>query len=212
MGDSINPPAIEAYALSMTTPESPLLSEIREHTQNMHGSQMLSGRVVGQLLAMLVRITHAKVVFEVGTFSGYSALSMAEALSSDGRLYTCEINPESFELAKRFFQKSAVSNKIIPLLGPAMGFIKQCDKTIDLVFIDADKKMTQAYFEALLPKVRQGGIIVVDNVLWKGKVLLAQPDKTTEALQAFNQFIVQDSRVESVLLPVRDGLNIIRKK
>jgi caffeoyl-CoA O-methyltransferase len=206
------PEAIEEYAAAHTEPPPPLLEKLREETYaKMASPQMQVGRIEGAFLRMLVRISRAKRVLEIGMFTGYSALMMAEGLPDDGELITCDINPEAEAMAKRYFAQSPHGKKIQVRLGPALQTIKTLRGPIDLVFIDADKENYSNYYEAVLPLLRQGGLLVADNVLWSGKVL--QPkEETDRAIVAFNEKVAKDPRVEKVLLTVRDGIMLALQK
>ncbi len=205
-------PDIENYAHAHTTPESELVAELIEASrQDLEHIDMLSGRVVGRLLAMMVRISGAKRVLEVGTFSGFSALSMAEALPKDGKLITCEYNERYEKLARSFFEKSKDGHKIDLRMGPALETIAELDETLDLVFLDADKINYPNYYEAILPKMKRGGLMIIDNVLWSGAVLDPDDEKSA-AIDRLNRMLVVDERVEEVMLTVRDGITLLRKR
>src|SRR3990172_4434915 len=173
--------------------------------------QMLTGPLEGAFLATLVRLTRARRVIEIGLFTGYSALSMAEALPDDGRIVSCEISADNAAIARRFFERSAHGGKIEIRMGPALETLKSLEESFDLAFVDADKENYIAYFEALMPKLAPGGLIVADNVLWSGTVL--DPKEASDrAIVAFNDHVARDPRVEVVMLPLRDGVSLIRKK
>lgn len=209
---TLTKPGIEEYALAKTTGHDELLSELMKEThEKMDLPQMLTGPVEGRLLKLLVQVSGAKRVLEVGTFTGYSALSMAEGLSDDGELVTLDLDSRCIELAKKYFEKSAHGKKIKLVEGPALESIKGLEGQFDLVFIDADKANYKNYYEAVLPLLPSGGVIMVDNVLWNGTVL--DPQRSSDkAIDAFNQHVAKDDRVEKVLLTVRDGVYFIRKK
>lgn len=205
---------IDEYCLRHTTPRDKLLQALERYTQrHCDFPQMLIGPHEGALLALLVRLTGARRVLEIGTFTGYSALCMAEALPRNGRLTTCEINPERAAIARSFFKRSPHGRKIKLRLGPALETLADLPRSasFDFVFIDADKENYVNYYEAVLPHLRPGGVIVADNVLWSGRVL-APKKKTDRAIVAFNKHVHRDRRVGSVLLPVRDGVYLIRKR
>ena len=174
---------------------------------------MLIGPFEGALLAMLVRLTGARRVLEIGTFTGYSALCMAEALPAKGKLTTCEIKPERADIARSFFARSPHGHKIKIHLGPALETLAglPVSASFDFVFLDADKENYVNYYEAVLPCLRPGGLIVADNVLWSGRVL-APKKKSDRAVVRFNNHVRRDPRVECVMLPVRDGVSLIRKR
>jgi caffeoyl-CoA O-methyltransferase len=174
---------------------------------------MLIGPHEGALLAMLVRLSGARRVLEIGTFTGYSALCMAEALPGNGRLITCEIRPRHAEISQSFFKRSPHGHKIRLRLGPALETLASLSHAtkFDFVFLDADKENYVNYYEAVLPRLRSGGLIVADNVLWSGRVLVPKK-KTDRAVVKFNKHVLRDPRVECVMLPVRDGVSLIRKR
>lgn len=206
------PSDIEEYAEAQTGEESPLIRElVRASRENLEHIDMLSGRVVGRFLAILVKISGAKRVLEIGTFSGYSALCMAEALTDEGELITCELNEHYEKLARSFFAKSKHGHKITLKMGPALETIEKLKGNFDFVFLDADKVNYSNYYEKVLPMLRSGGIIIIDNVLWSGDVL--EPvDEKAKAIDELNKRIKDDERVEQVVLTVRDGLTLVRKK
>ena len=171
---------------------------------------MLTGRIEGQLLKMLAGLVEARRIVEVGTFGGYSAISMAEALPEDGYLITCEVDPVAIKFAKRFFNESLHGKKIILKEGPALDTLKKLSGSFDMAFIDADKENYLNYYEALLPIMRPGGLIVVDNVLWSGRVLNPK-EPSDHAIHRFNQRVMHDHRVEKVMLTIRDGVSLLRK-
>jgi caffeoyl-CoA O-methyltransferase len=201
------------YAELHTGKESKVLAELREHCYaHYEDSSMLSGFFQGRVLAMLSHMISPSVVLEIGTYLGYSALCFAEGLSDGGKVITIDIQEETNRVAQSFVAKTEYSNQIEFLLGSAVDLIPGLTETFDLVFIDADKANYSNYYELVVPKIKAGGFIIADNVLWSGKVLDANKDEDTQALHDFNERIMADPRVENVLLPIRDGLNIIRKK
>lgn len=209
----IVPPRIDAYCLAHTTPADPLLDELAAYT-NAHCKlpQMLTGPVEGTFLRMLVQVSAAKRVLEIGTFTGYSALSMAAGLPDDAELITCEVDPEHARIAQSFFDRSPHGKKIVPRLGPAVDTLGKltADQVFDFVFIDADKENYLTYYEAVLPHLKSGGLIAADNTLWSGKVLDPK-EKSDHAIVEFNTRVTRDPRVEQVLLSVRDGVLLVRK-
>jgi caffeoyl-CoA O-methyltransferase len=204
--------AVEQYAHDHTKPESELFRRLREETfREMQYPQMQVGRLEGQFLKMLVRLAGARRVLEVGMFTGYSALMMAEGLPDDGRLITCDVDPKAEAIARRYFAESEHGHKIEIRMGPALETIRALAGPLDLVFIDADKTSYLDYYEAVIGLVRAGGLIVADNVLWSGKVL-DPADDDTRAIVAFNERVEQDPRVDNVCLTVRDGMMLARKR
>jgi caffeoyl-CoA O-methyltransferase len=207
------PPA-ERYAAAHSTPPPADLVALQEDTiAQLASPQMLSGPVEGRLLELLVHAVQARVVLELGTFSGFSALSMAAGLPPGGRIVTCEVSPEHAEFALRRIQESPHANRIELRVGPALETIATLPGPFDLVFIDADKTAYPDYYEAVLPKLSDHGLIVVDNTLWSGRVIdPAGEGEDTRALAAFNDALVGDHRVVCVMLTVRDGVTLIRRR
>lgn len=205
---------LESYAESHTTDVAPLFYALRDETfAKMSSPGMQVGRTEGQFLRLLAKLVGAKRILEIGMFTGYSGLMMAEALPDDGELITCDVNPKAEEMAKRYHAQSAHGRKIKIRMGPALETIKTLKPPFDMVFIDADKENYPAYWDAVMPLVRSGGIIVGDNVLWSGRVVDPNAnDEDTVAIRAFNDKIQADERVENVLLSVRDGMMLARKK
>lgn len=204
--------SIETYATWHAPEESPLFQHLVEETHaTTDRPQMQVGRLEGGILRLLIRAVRAQRVLEIGTFTGYSALAMAEGLPDDGALVTCDINPTTCAIAQRYFDQSPHGKKIQLRLGPALDTIRQLRGLFDVIFIDADKSNYHNYWEAVLPKVRAGGLIIADNVLWSGRVLDPQ-DEDSRAIAAFNDALRTDPRVESVILTVRDGLTLAWKK
>jgi caffeoyl-CoA O-methyltransferase len=207
------PQNISKYSENHTQAESELLRNLnRETYANILKPRMLSGHFQGRLLAMWSQIMKPKLILEIGTYTGYSALCLAEGLAPNGKLITIEVNEELKEIANRYFQKSDFANQIGQRIGDAADIIPTIPNEIDLVFIDADKKSYEKYYSLVFEKVRKGGIIIADNVLWSGKVAEAgKIDKDTQTLIDFNAMVQNDPRVENLLLPIRDGLMIARK-
>jgi len=204
---------LQNLLLQYCEPESELLQRInRETNLKVLMPRMLSGHYQGRVLSMLSKLVNPKRILEVGTFTGYATLCLAEGLHSEGKLYTLDINVELEDMVRRNFADSAYEKQIVYLLGDAMQNIPQLDEVFDLVFIDADKKNNGSYYDLVIDKVRPGGLIIVDNVLWSGKVLSNQQDKDTRNIVTFNDKIAKDPQVEKLILPVRDGLFVIRKK
>lgn len=207
---------LEEYILSHIDPEPELLKEIdREvHVKLLHAS-MMSGHLQGRLLKMLTRMIRPERVLEIGTFVGYSTLCFAEGLEENGEVHTIEIDDELEDFIRSNFAKSELANKIKLHIGDATQIIPEFeDESFGLAFIDADKELYWEYFEATLPKIRKGGFILVDNTLWYGKVVekVESSDRATQGILNFNEKLANDDRVEKVILPVRDGITVVRKK
>ena len=204
--------AVEQFARDHTEPETDLYTSLREETyREMDRPEMQVDIIEGRFLKMLVRLTGARLILELGMFTGYSALMMAEGLPEDGHLITCEIDPKVEAIARRYFAESPHGDKITIRLGPALDTIKTLTDPLDLVFIDADKSNYANYYEACLPLLKPGGLIVADNVLWSGKVLHPN-DPDDHAIVAFNRLVQSDRRVENVCLTVRDGMMLAWKR
>jgi caffeoyl-CoA O-methyltransferase len=200
------------YAESFTSDESGVLRELREHCYaHYEDSSMLSGFVQGRLLSMFSHMIRPRVVLEIGTYLGYSALCFAEGLADGGKVITLDIQEETNRIARSFVEKSQYAGRIEFLLGPAVDIIPNLAETFDLVFIDADKPNYSNYYDLVFGKVRPGGFIIADNVLWSGRVLDPDKDENTQALHHFNEKVLADARVENILLPIRDGLMVARK-
>lgn len=205
-------PDIEAYARAHSAKPDALFEELtRETYEKMSAPQMQVGPLEGAFLKLLVKLTGARRILEIGMFTGYSALMMAEGLPEDGELVTCDIDPKAEEIARRYFARSPHGKKIQVRMGPALKTIASLEGTLDLVFIDADKENYVAYFDAVLPRLKQGGLIVADNTLWSGRVLNPQAE-SDRAIVAFNDKVANDPRVETALLTVRDGMLLARKR
>jgi caffeoyl-CoA O-methyltransferase len=203
---------IEDYAIAKSEETGSLLQELVDEThRRTELPQMLTGPIEGRFLKLMVQVINAKRVLEIGTFTGYSALSLAEGLPDDGELLTCEIDPDNIAIAKSYFARTPHGKKITILEGPGLESIKKVKGPIDLCFIDADKENYLNYYEAVLPLLRTGGVILVDNVLWSGKVLDPK-DESDKAIVKLNERVASDNRVDKVLLPIRDGIFFIRKK
>jgi caffeoyl-CoA O-methyltransferase len=203
---------IEDYVQKLTPPLDEVMEELERVTltETAHPN-FLTGRVEGAFLRMLVKLLEAKTVVEVGTYTGFSALAMASALPRDGRLYTLDIDPDMMALAKVYFSRSSHGDRIVPVLGDARRTVLDVPAPIDMAFIDADKASYDLYYEALLSKLRPGGLVVLDNMLWYGSVLDPR-DVDSEAIEALNRKISRDERVEAVLLTLRDGVQVVRKR
>jgi len=205
---------LAAYAEAFTQEESPVLKELNRETQaGVLMPRMLSGHLQGRVLAMLSKLIRPMRILEIGTYTGYSAICLSEGLQPGGILHTIDINEELSDMVRVFIKRAGCNGKIIMHTGDALDIIPTLDETFDLVFIDADKENYPAYYDMILPMVKQGGVIIADNVLWSGNVLKndSEMDDETRAIHKFNSMVQSDSRVENVLLPVRDGLMVIRK-
>ncbi len=205
---------LDEYAASRSTPPGDLLDRLFAEThEKLSAPQMLTGAIEGRFLEMLVWISGARRVLEIGTYSGYSALSMARALPDDGELITCDVWEEANEVARRYASESPHGAKIDFRLGPALDTIAELDGTFDLVFIDADKDNYDAYFEAALPMLAERGLIVVDNTLWSGRVVPGYDDGAdqTRSIGALNGKLAKDPRIVTVVLPIRDGETLVRR-
>ncbi len=207
------PKDIVEYSEKHTSEESVLLKKLNRETHaNVLKPRMLSGNLQGRTLALWSHMIKPKLILEIGTFTGYSALCLAEGLSENGKIITIEVNEELEAFTGKFFQDSEFSDKIDFRIGDAAQIIPTITEPIDMVFIDADKKNYAKYYNLVFDKVRKNGIIIADNVLWSGKVVQSNKiDKETKSLLDFNDMVQNDPRVENILLPLRDGLMIARK-
>jgi caffeoyl-CoA O-methyltransferase len=204
---------VERYAEEHTTPLGELFERLAEETRTKTSApQMMVGRIEGQFLATLVRLSGARRILEFGTFTGYSSISMASALPPDGQIVTCDVDPEATAIARRYMDESGHGDKIVIRLGPALETIETLEGPFDLVFIDADKPNYRAYYEAALPLLAEDGLIIADNVLWSGRVVEEDGDESTRAIKEFNEHVRADSRVVSVMLTVRDGMTLVQKR
>jgi caffeoyl-CoA O-methyltransferase len=204
---------VEAYAEEHTTPDGELFERLAAETrEKTTAPQMMVGRLEGRFLGVLVSSLRARRVLEVGTFTGYSSISMALALPSGGRVITCDINEETTAIARRYAEEAGVADRIDYRLGPGVETIAQLDGPFDLVFIDADKENYINYYEAALPLLADDGLLIADNVLWSGRVVEDDGDESTRAIKEFNQHVRADKRVVSVMLTVRDGMTLVRKR
>lgn len=209
------PKAIDEYAVDHTQPEPELLARLaRETHQKVLQPRMLSGHYQGRLLSMISKIAKPKTILELGTYTGYSALCLAEGLQKNGVLHTIDINEELRDFQKKYFDLSIFKDQIHQHLGNALNIIPNLDLKFDLVFIDADKPNYPDYFDLIINKLNPGGIILTDNVLWSGKVVqkIQEDDESTRALVKYNTLVAADSRLETIMLPIRDGLSISRLK
>lgn len=206
------PKDIEDYSNAHTTPESDLLKALdRETHLKTLSPRMLSGHLQGRFLSFLSKCQRPRRILEIGTFTGYSGLCLAEGLTDDGILYTIEANDELKPMIEKYFATSPQAHQLRLILGDALQIIPTIDEVFDLVFIDAGKRDYPAYFDLVINKVAKGGIIIADNILWKGKVVQEKKDTDTQIIDAFNKKMLADTRLECILLPIRDGLMLMRK-
>ena len=209
------PEELDNYVVNHSEDEPELLQQLnRETYQKILQPRMLSGHYQGRVLSMISKLVHPKNILEIGTYTGYSALCLAEGMQKDGELHTIDINEELIDFQRKYFDKSQYGNQIFQHLGNALEIIPKLNKTFDLIFIDADKENYCNYFDCIIDKLNTGGIILSDNVLWSGKILdtkFKKDDISTPALIKYNKLLKDDKRVETVLLPIRDGLTISRK-
>jgi predicted O-methyltransferase YrrM len=206
---------LDNYIVNHSEDEPPLLQQLSRETHlKILQPRMLSGHYQGRLLSLISKMLNPKAILEIGTYTGYSALCLAEGLQNNGVLHTIDVNEELYDFQRKYFDASPYGQQIIQHIGNAIDIIKTLDHQFDLVFIDADKEDYPAYFELVINKLKKGGVILSDNVLWSGKVIepLVEGDEATTALLQYNQMLKNDPRIETVILPVRDGLTISRKK
>ncbi len=209
------PQDIASYALQFTQPESDLLQELNRYTHShMVFPRMLSGHLQGRVLAMFSNMIKPKYILEIGTFTGYSAICLAEGLATNGKLYTLEANPEYHHIAKDFIGRSPFASKIELICDDATHALNTLSYPWDIVFIDADKLNYLNYYKLVIENVRPGGFIIADNVLWSGKIIdpeMLAKDSETKSIHHFNEYVSKDERVSNILLPVRDGMMILQK-
>lgn len=206
---------LEQYILDHTEAESELLAALNRDTQHkILNPRMLSGHLQGKILEMISKMINPSYILEIGTYTGYSAICLAQGLTENGQIHTIEINDELESFIRPYLEKSGLNGKIHLHIGNALEIIETLNNEIDLVFIDGDKRQYLDYYNIIINKVRKGGFILADNVLWSGKVVepLNQNDDYTKGILAFNQFVHNDNRVENVILPIRDGIMLLRKK
>lgn len=209
------PEALDEYAVNHTQQEPELLARLsRETYQKILQPRMLSGHYQGRLLSILSKIINPKTILEIGTYTGYSAICLAEGLQKGGELHTIDINEELVDFQNKYFSLSGYNDQIHTHLGNALDIIPTLNRKFDLVFMDADKPNYPAYFDLIIDKIKPGGVLLTDNVLWSGKVIekVKEDDESTKALIIYNKLIAEDPRLETVLLPIRDGLSITRVK
>ena len=214
MGFDVANAELEAYAEAHTTAPDALLAELAAETQEtLQAPQMLTGTIEGRFLELLVHGLGARRVLELGTYSGYGTLSMAAGLSEGGRIDTCEVSEEHAAVARRYLERAGYADRVTVHLGPALDTIRALEGEWDFVFIDADKENYVAYYEEVLPRLTAHGLIAADNTLWSGRVLdEADDSESTRAIRAFNEHVARDERVRSVMLTVRDGITLIRRR
>ena len=204
---------VERYALQHSTPDPEFFRRLEEETRSTTTApQMMVGPLEGQFLGWLVWLSRAQHILEIGTFTGYSSISMALALRESARIVSVDVNEETTAVARRYAEEAGVAERIDHRVGPALEELERLDGPWDLVFIDADKENYVNYYEAVLPKLAEDGFIVADNVLWSGRVLEDDGDESTKAIKAFNDHVVGDDRVECLMLTVRDGMTLIRRR
>ncbi|MBS1557411.1 MAG: class I SAM-dependent methyltransferase [Bacteroidetes bacterium] len=207
------PPVLQQYIEQHTSEESALLKKINRDTQaNVLKPRMLSGHVQGRFLSFISKLLQPKRILEIGTYTGYSAVCLAEGLAAGGQLITMDINEELETKVRAHFKEAGATDKIDYRIGDARKMIPLLNDEFDLVFIDADKENYSLYFDLVIDKVKPGGLILADNVLWSGKIIASKPDKDTQAIIDFNRKIQEDARVENLLLSLRDGIMMIRRK
>lgn len=208
------PEALDNYVVAHSENEPELLQKLtRETFQKILQPRMLSGHYQGRVLSMMSKLVQPRNILEIGTYTGYSALCLAEGMKKDGVLHTIDINEELFDFQKKYFDQSEYKNQIVQHLGNALEIIPELELNFDLIFIDADKDNYPKYFDIVIDRLNPGGIVLSDNVLWSGKVIekLKPDDESTKALLEYNKLLKEDPRIETVLLPIRDGLTISRK-
>ncbi len=207
-------PEIEKYIKDHCSPEDEILAELNRETHlKAVYPRMLSGHILGKFLEMISLMIKPEKILEIGTFTGYSTICLANGLTSNGKIYTIDLNPEIEIISEKYFKKSGITEKIVKYTGNALDIIPTINEKFDLVFIDADKENYLNYYKLVIEKINPGGFILADNVLWDGKVLQEsnKADKETQGIMQFNEFVQKDKRVENVLVPLRDGVMLIRK-
>jgi caffeoyl-CoA O-methyltransferase len=209
---SIVDDAVDRYAEDYTTPAGDLFDRLEAETREKTTvPEMMVGRVEGKFLEFLVRSTGAQLVLELGTFTGYSSISMARGLTGTGKVISLDVNPETTAIARRYAEEAGVADRIDYRLGPALDALSSLDGPFDLIFIDADKANYVNYYEALLPKLAANGLLIADNTLWSGRVVDEDVDGAAQAIKQFNDRVREDPRVEQVMLTVRDGMLLVKK-
>ena len=211
----INNDKLDEYLINHSEKEPELLGNLnRETNLKVLQPRMISGTYQGRLLSLISKIINPKKILEIGTFTGYSTLCLAEGLDENGEIHTVDINEELFDLQRKYFKKSSFNNNITQHLGNALDIIPKLDHDFDLIFLDADKINYPKYLDILIVRLKKGGVLLSDNVLWDGKVLneISQKDKSTKAIVKYNKLLNNRSDMDSVILPIRDGITISRKK
>ena len=202
------------YSISKSEKESKLLNDLyRETYLKVLNPRMISGHYQGRILSLISKIISPKKILEIGTYTGYSAICLCEGIDKNGVLHTIDNNKELVEIQNKYFKKANLKDKIVQHSGDAKNIIPSIDEEFDIVFIDADKESYPEYYDLIINKVRSGGIIIADNILWSGKILekVKKDDQATKSIIEFNNKIIEDDRVKNIILPIRDGLNIVRK-
>ena len=202
------------YSISKSEKESKLLNDLyRETYLKVLNPRMISGHYQGRILSLISKIISPKKILEIGTYTGYSAICLCEGIDKNGVLHTIDNNKELVEIQNKYFKKANLKDKIVQHFGDAKNIIPSIDEEFDIVFIDADKESYPEYYDLIINKVRSGGIIIADNILWSGKILekVKKDDQATKSIIEFNNKIIKDDRVKNIILPIRDGLNIVRK-
>ena len=202
------------YSISKSEKESKLLNDLyRETYLKVLNPRMISGHYQGRILSLISKIISPKKILEIGTYTGYSAICLCEGMDKGGVLHTIDNNKELVEIQNKYFKKANLKDKIVQHSGDAKNIIPSIDEEFDIVFIDADKESYPEYYDLIINKVRTGGIIIADNILWSGKILekVEKDDQATKSIIEFNNKIIEDDRVKNIILPIRDGLNIVRK-
>ena len=211
----INNDKLDEYLINHSEKEPELLSNLnRETNLKVLQPRMISGTYQGRLLSVISKIINPKKILEIGTFTGYSTLCLAEGLDENGEIHTVDINEELFDLQRKYFKKSSFNNNITQHLGNALDIIPKLDRDFDLIFLDADKINYPKYLDILIVRLKKGGVLLSDNVLWDGKVLneISHKDKSTKAIVKYNELLNNRSDMDSVILPIREGITISRKK
>ena len=211
----INNEKLDEYLINHSEKEPELLSNLnRETNLKVLQPRMISGAYQGRLLSLISKIINPKKILEIGTFTGYSTLCLAEGLHENGEIHTIDINEELYDLQRKYFKKSSFNNNITQHLGNALDIIPKLDRDFDLIFLDADKINYPKYLDILIVRLKKGGVLLSDNVLWDGKVLnqISQKDKSTKAIVEYNKLLNNRKDMDSVILPIRDGITISRKK